>query len=149
MKQEFRCDCPITSALDILGDKWMLVIVKQMLLEGKETFKDFTESEEAIATNILSAKLKLLEDAGIVTKNKLPENKKSNLYLLTERGLALAPIIVELAVWSDNHLRNFNPSIANGEEMELLRSNKEAFANALVSAYREKLAATTAVPNTN
>ncbi|PWN06784.1 winged helix-turn-helix transcriptional regulator [Rhodohalobacter mucosus] len=149
MKHEFRCDCPITSALDILGDKWMLVIVKQMLLEGKETFKEFTESEEAIATNILSAKLKLLEEAGIVTKNKLPENKKSNLYLLTERGLAIAPIIVELAIWSDTHLRDFNPSIVNGEEMELLRSDKAAFTNALVRAYRKKLADTTAVPNIN
>ena len=53
-----------------------------MLIEGKKTFKDFTESEEAIATNILSAKLKLLEEAGILTKNKLPNNKKTNLYLL-------------------------------------------------------------------
>ena len=102
MEHKFRCNCPITSALDILGDKWMLVIVKQMLMEGKENFKDFTESEEAIATNILSAKLKLLEEVGIITKNKLPNNKKTNLYLLTEKGLALTPIIVELANWSDN-----------------------------------------------
>lgn len=80
-----------------LDDKWMLVIVKQMLLEGKETFKGFTESKEAIATNILSAKLKLLEEVGIITKNKLPDNKKTNLYLLTEKGLALTPIIAELA----------------------------------------------------
>ncbi|MCB0587375.1 MAG: helix-turn-helix transcriptional regulator [Phaeodactylibacter sp.] len=145
MKQEFRCDCPITSALDILGDKWMLVIVKQMLMEGKETFKDFTESEEAIATNILSAKLKLLEEAGIITKNKLPNNKKTNLYLLTEKGLALTPVIVELATWSDNHLRDFHPSIADGEEMELLRSDKVAFAKVLEKKYREKLARTAAI----
>ncbi len=140
MPREFRCDCPITSALDILGDKWMLVIVKQMLMEGKETFKDFTESEEAIATNILSAKLKLLEEVGIVTKNKRPDNKKTNLYLLTGKGLALAPVIVELAAWSDNHLRAFHPAIADGAEMELLRSDKAAFANVLEEKYREKLA---------
>ena len=145
MTQEFRCNCPITSALDILGDKWMLVIVKQMLIEGKETFKDFTESEESIATNILSAKLKLLEEAGIVTKNKLPNNKKTNLYLLTERGIALTPVIVELATWSDNYLRDFHPSIADGAEMELLRSDKVAFANVLEKNYREKLAAITAI----
>lgn len=140
MTQEFRCDCPITSALDILGDKWMLVIVKQMLMEGKETFKDFTGSEEAIATNILSAKLKLLEEVGIITKNKLPNNKKTNLYLLTEKGLALTPLIVELANWSDNHLRDANPTIQNGEGMELLRSDKMAFAAILEKKYREKLA---------
>jgi DNA-binding HxlR family transcriptional regulator len=57
----------------------MLVIIKQMLIEGKETFKDFTESDEAIATNILSAKLKLLEEVGIIIKTQRPENKKTNL----------------------------------------------------------------------
>lgn len=142
MKQNFRCYCPITSALDILGDKWMLVIVKQMLIEGKETFKDFIKSDEAIATNILSAKLKLLEEVGIITKNKLPNNKKTNLYLLTEKGLALTPIIVELATWSDNYLRDTHPNIANGEEMELLRSDKRVFADVLEKKYREKLAIT-------
>ena len=86
MKHKFRCDCPFTSALDVLGDKWMLVIVKQMLIEDKETFKDFTESEEAIATNILSTKLKLLEELGIIIKTKRPNNKKTNLYLLTDKG---------------------------------------------------------------
>lgn len=139
MRQDFRCDCPITSALDILGDKWMLVIVKQMLIEGKETFKDFTESDEAIATNILSAKLKLLEEAGIVIKTKQPGNKKTNLYLLTDKGLALTPILVELATWSDSHLRDIHPTIVNGESMELLRNDKAAFASALIGKYREKL----------
>ena len=65
MNHKFRCACPITSALDILGDKWILVIIKQMLIEDKKTFKDFTESDEAIATNILSSKLKCLEEFDI------------------------------------------------------------------------------------
>lgn len=142
MKQKFRCDCPFTSALDILGDKWMLVIVKLMLTEGKETFKDFMESDEAIATNILSNKLKLLEEFGIIIKTKRPNNKKTNLYLLTDKGLALTPILVELANWSDNHLRGIHPSIMNGEGMEFLRNDKAAFANMLEKKYREKLATT-------
>ena len=140
MPQEFRCDCPFTSALDILGDKWMLVIVKQMLLEGKETFKDFTESDEAIATNILSTKLKLLEELGVIIKTKRPDNRKSNLYLLTDKGLALTPILVELALWSDKYLRDIHPTIVNGDEMELLRNDKAAFVSALEKKYREKLA---------
>lgn len=140
MLQDFRCNCPFTSALDILGDRWMLVIVKQMLIEEKETFKDFTESEEAIATNILSAKLKLLEEVGIIIKTKRPDNKKTNLYLLTDKGLALTPILVELATWSDSHLRDIHPTIVNGEAMELLRNDKAAFASALVEKYRAKLA---------
>ena len=141
MLPEFRCDCTFTSALDILGDKWMLVIIKQMLIEGKETFKDFTESEEAIATNILSTKLKLLEELGIIVKTKRPNNKKTNLYLLTDTGLALTPILVELATWSDKYLRDIHPGIVNGEEMQLLRNDKAAFASRLEKKYREKLAA--------
>jgi len=140
MRQDFRCDCPFTSAIDVLGDKWMLVIVKQMLVDGKETFKDFTESEEAIATNILSTKLKLLDELGIIIKTKRPNNKKTNLYLLTDKGLALTPILVELATWSDKHLRDVHPTIQNGEGMELLRNDKATFASALVKQYREKLA---------
>ena len=142
MSQEFRCDCPFTSALDILGDKWMLVIVKQMLVDGKETFKDFTESAEAIATNILSTKLKLLEKLGIIIKTKRPDNKKTNLYLLTDKGLALTPILVELALWSDDYLRPIHPTMQDGPGMELLRTDKAAFARMLEQQYREKLANT-------
>ncbi|MDF1698339.1 MAG: helix-turn-helix domain-containing protein [Saprospiraceae bacterium] len=138
MELKFRCDCPFTSALDILGDKWMLVIVKLMLVENKVTFKDFIESDEAIATNILSTKLKILEQLGIVTKNKLPHNKKTNLYLLTDMGLALTPILVELAYWSDHHLRGMHPSIVEGAGIELLRKDKTAFADFLVKNYKEK-----------
>lgn len=141
MPQEFRCNCPFTSALDVLGDRWMLVIVKQMLVEGKETFKDFIDSEEAIATNILSTKLKMLTELGIIIKTKRPNNKKTNLYLLTERGLAITPILVELASWSDAHLRDLHPGIIDGDKMQALRSDKAAFAQALVKAYRVKLQA--------
>lgn len=139
METKFRCDCPFTSALDILGDKWMLVIVKQMLMEGKETFKDFTQSDEAIATNILSTKLKLLEELGIVIKTKQPNNKKTSLYLLTNKGLTLTPTLVELAIWSDNNLRDIHPTILNEEKMDFLRKNKETFARAIEDKYREKL----------
>lgn len=140
MTQNFRCDCPITSALDVLGDKWMLVIVKQMLMEGKSTFKDFLESEEAIATNILSAKLKVLEHYGIVAKTKLPNNKKTNIYYLTERGQALTPVIAELATWSDVHMRQFNPTIREEEGIHLLRKDKSLFVEMLLKNYRSQLA---------
>ena len=142
MRQDFRCDCPFTSALDIVGDKWILVIIKQMLIEGKETFKDFTESDEAIATNILSAKLKFLEEVGLIIKTQRPDNKKTNLYLLTEKGLSLTPTLVELAVWSDKNLRDNHPTIVNGEVMEFIRNDKTVFANEIEKKYREKLATT-------
>ena len=140
MDVKFKCNCPFTSALDVVGDKWLLVIVKQMLIEGKETFKDFTEADEAIATNILTAKLKFLEEAGIIIKTQRPDNKKTNLYLLTDKGLALTPVLVELALWSEKHLRKIHPTIVKGEAMELLRTDKAAFANMFEKKYREKLA---------
>lgn len=138
MTQKFRCDCPITSALDIVGDKWMLVIIKQMLIEGRKTFKEFTESDEAIATNILSAKLKCLEEYGLIERTNHPTNKKTKLYYLTERGLSLAPIIVELAVWSDQNLREFNPIIRKSEELKSMKRDKAGFAEELKKAYREE-----------
>jgi DNA-binding HxlR family transcriptional regulator len=96
--------------------------------------------------NILSTKLKLLEELGIIIKTKRPNNKKTNLYLLTDKGLALTPILVELATWSDHYLRDVHPTIVNGETMELLRKDKAAFASALEKAYREKLATTIYIP---
>lgn len=140
MTQEFRCDCPITSALDILGDKWMLVIVKQMLLEDKETFKDFTESDEAIATNILSTKLKMLEELGMVTKSKLPSNKKSVYYHLTDKSLSLTPVLVDLAVWSDENLRELNPIMQKTKELNMMKSDREGMIKLLVDSHKEKTA---------
>ncbi len=140
MPQKFRSDCPIASAVDVLGDKWMLVIVKQMLLEDRWTFKDFRESDEPIASNILSTKLKLLEEWEIVQKSNLPHNKKTKLYHLTDRGLSLAPLIVELALWSDENLRGFNPIMRKDAELQLMRDDKEGFMQALIQGYKEKLA---------
>ena len=139
VENRFRTGCPFTSAIDVLGDKWILVIVKQMLTEGAETFKDFAESEEAIATNILSAKLKLLEEVGMITKSKLPDNKKTNIYRLTERGLALTPILIELAIWSDTQLRGLHPGLLDGEGLKQIRKDKNGFIASLVEQYREKL----------
>lgn len=141
MVPEFRCNCPITSALDILGDKWILVIVKQMLLEGKETFKDFTDSDEAIATNILTSKLKYLEEMGLVTKSKLPTNKKTVYYHLTNTGLSLTPIIVELALWSDHNLRDLHPQMLNSDELNEIKTNREVFVETLKANYVKKRAA--------
>ena len=138
MEYKFRCECPITSALDILGDKWILVIIKLMLIQDKKTFKDFVESDEAIATNILSSKLKYLEEFGIITKTQLPDNKKTNLYLLTEKGLALTPIIVELSIWSDENVRVLNKIMKDSPEIEIMKSDKAAFIKMKQENYKTK-----------
>ena len=142
MKNNFRCDCPLTSAIDILGDKWTLVIIKQMLLQNKETFKDFTDSEEAIATNILTVRMKNLIELNLVTKSKLPNNKKSVYYHLTEKGLSLAPIIIELALWAGETLKPLNSTMIEPSKMGLNQSNKEEYIINLVANYKEKLATT-------
>lgn len=141
MKQNFRCDCPVTSALDIVGDKWMLVIIKQMLIEEMVTFKDFSECDEAIATNILSSKLKCLEQFGLIEKKKHSTNKKTNLYFLTEQGLALAPVVVELAIWSDANVRSFNPIMRQTDQLEFMKSNKNEAVVALKKNYLENVVA--------
>lgn len=137
---EFRCNCPITSALDVVGDRWLLVIIKQMLMEGKQTFKDFTDSDEAIATNILASKLKHLEENGLIEKKDHPSNKKTKLYHLTALGLSLSSVIVELAHWSDAHLRVFHPEMNENDGIHLLRRDKLAFADLLKENYLRAIA---------
>lgn len=108
MKKKFRSSCIIASALDLIGDKWSLLIIRDMLLEKKKTFKEIVASDEGIATNLLSSRLKLLESLEVITKRKLPKNKKENIYLLTEKGIGLAPLILEITLWSDEYVRIYN-----------------------------------------
>lgn len=138
MEKKFRCNCLCTSALDIVGDKWTLVIIKQMLMEGKKTFKDFTESDEAIATNILASRLKMLEEYKIIRKEKLPHNKKTNLYVLTKKGLELTPIIIELILWSESNIREYHSTLISGESLNGMKKNKEEFVKTLMENYKEK-----------
>jgi DNA-binding HxlR family transcriptional regulator len=108
MKNKFRSGCPIASTLDIVGDKWSLLIIRDMLIKHKKTFKEISDSDEMIAPSILSARLKLLESYKLITKRKFPENKKENIYLLTDKGIDFTPIIIEFSLWGDSHMREFN-----------------------------------------
>ena len=135
MENQFRCQCPITSALDIVGDKWTLVIIKQMLFEEKSTFKDFTESPESIATNILSSRLKLLEKFGIINKENHPKNKKTNIYTLTEKGLSFTPILIELMFWSKENIQEFHPNLNIHPELDQIKKNREQSSKQIIEAY--------------
>ncbi len=136
----FRSDCPITSAVDLLGDRWILVIVKQMLIEQKTTFKDFSECDEEIASNILTNKLNQLIEWNLVSKSRLKNNKKSIYYHLTDQGLSLAPIIIELALWGDANLRTDNPAMRKSKELKAMKANKEQFISGVIKAYKKQLA---------
>ena len=111
MQNNFRSGCPLASTLDIVGDKWSLLIVRDMLTQGKRTFKEFSRSPEGIAPGILSSRLKWLEENDLITKQKLPDNQKENVYLLTEKGIELAPVITEVILWSDKNLRKQNANM--------------------------------------
>lgn len=108
MNNKFRSGCPISSTLDVLGDKWSLLIIRDMLIKHKKTFKDISNSDERIAPSILSARLKLLESFHLIFKTKTEENKKENIYLLTNKGVELAPIIIEFTLWGDKWMKEFN-----------------------------------------
>ena len=117
MPSIFRSTCPVASALDIIGDKWSLLLVRDMLTVHKKTFKEFSESSEGIAPGILSSRLKWLEANSLLTKRKLPDNQKEIVYLLTENGIELAPIIMDLILWSQKNLKSQNPGMPSLEEV--------------------------------
>lgn len=104
-----RSDCPLTSALDIVGDKWSLLIIRDIFL-GKKTFTEFLKSPEKIATNILSNRLELLINNGLLNVTKLPNDQKTKIYYLTDAGIEMYPIIYEMMQWSKNNLKKkFGP----------------------------------------
>jgi len=135
MKKEFRSGCPIASSLDIIGDKWTLLIIRDMLVEHKKTFKEISDSYEKIAPSILSARLKLLATYKVITKRKFPENKKENIYLLTEKGIHLAPLIIEFSLWGNSNVREFNKI----DDIEGLSSDKNLVIQTLQDRYNTML----------
>ena len=136
MKNKFRSSCPMASALDIIGDKWSLLIIRDMLLGHKKTFKEISDSEEAIAPSILSARLKLLESFELVTKRKLPDNLKENIYLLTENGISLAPLLTEIILFADKNFRQFNPKMLSISDKGF-NNDKSIVIQNIQNGYRE------------
>jgi DNA-binding HxlR family transcriptional regulator len=135
MKKEFRSGCPISSALDVVGDKWSLLIIRDMLLRHKKTFKEISDSDERIAPSILSARLKLLESYKLISKTKIPENKKENIYVLTEKGIHLTPIIIEFSLWGNTNMREFNKI----DDIEGLNSDKSYIIQSVQDSYNSML----------
>lgn len=97
-----RSDCAVSFALDTIGDKWTLLIVRD-LLEGKKTFQEFLNSGEGIATNLLSDRLKRLEVMGIITKTISQKDGRSATYALTPKGMELKRVVSLLGEWSTKH----------------------------------------------
>ncbi|HKV59037.1 MAG TPA: helix-turn-helix domain-containing protein [Ktedonobacteraceae bacterium] len=95
-----RSDCPINFALEIFGDPWSLLLIRDIVYFGKKTYGEFLASEEGMATNILASRLAHLEHQGILVKKLSEQDKRKEEYALTEKGLDLIPVLVEMANWS-------------------------------------------------
>ena len=98
-----RSDCPISFGLDLFGDKWTLLILRDLLLRGKSKFGEFLGSEEKIASNILADRLERLESSGLITKADDESDRRQSLYRATKKGSDLLPVLVELAYWGASH----------------------------------------------
>jgi DNA-binding HxlR family transcriptional regulator len=94
-----RSDCPISCSLDVFGDRWSLLIIRDVMLRGKLSYSEFLGSEEKIASNILVSRLAILEEEEILVKEVSPANKSKFLYSLTQKGADLLPIVIEIMDW--------------------------------------------------
>jgi DNA-binding HxlR family transcriptional regulator len=120
--QARRSGCPLNASIEMLGDRWSLLIIRDMMLRGSRTFKEFLDSYERIATNILADRLRKLVSYGIITTEPDPADGRKQIYLLTEKGIALAPVMTEMVLWAADHEETGNQALVH-----LMREDKEKF----------------------
>jgi len=141
--------CAIARSTHLLGDKWSLLILRDMLLHKKSRFKEFIESKEKIATNILTNRIKNLIDADLITLLDINSTKKSRRYIVTDKGMLTLPIIMELYMFSINDIAESNLNEQQLHIKQQILSNRElfestkridylAFKKGLLSDIREK-----------
>lgn len=120
-----RCSgCPICYALDVFGDRWTLLILRDLLLHGKERYRDFLASDEGIASNILSDRLRRLEAGGIILREPDPGDRRQLIYRATDKGRTLIPVLLEIAAWGASN----DPSTAAPPGfVESFYAHREAF----------------------
>jgi DNA-binding HxlR family transcriptional regulator len=102
-KSKGRSGCPVSISLEIFGDRWSLLIVRDMMVRGYRTFKEFQNSGEGIATNVLADRLRKLAAAGIITARTETADRRRVRYRLTEKGINLAPVLFEILIWGARH----------------------------------------------
>ena len=124
MKTKRRSYCPTNFALELFGDRWSLLILRDMIFLKKKNYQDFLDSEEGISTNILADRLSTLECAGLIVKAKDPENGRKVIYSPTSKGLDLVPVITEINLWSFK----YDPDTAAPPKlMRRIAKDKEAY----------------------
>jgi DNA-binding HxlR family transcriptional regulator len=133
---KIRSACPVSYSLDVLGDKWTLLILRDMLFNGKASYGEFLQSEEKIATNILADRLALLESQGLVSKAVAADKKSKFTYRLTEKGIDLLPVIIEFTLWG----AKYNPAGSSVALLGELAADKEGTIRKYRQLARERLA---------
>jgi DNA-binding HxlR family transcriptional regulator len=103
LKDNFRSHCAVNYGVEIFGDKWSLLIVRDIVFAGKKTYGEFLKSEEGIATNVLASRLAFMEEQGILARTPNPDDGRRDFYLLTEKGLDLIPVVLNIVLWSAKH----------------------------------------------
>ncbi|WP_333660585.1 helix-turn-helix domain-containing protein [Chishuiella changwenlii] len=130
-----RSNCLISCSLDIVGDKWSLLIIRDLIFSDRCTYGDFLKSDEKIATNILASRLKMLEENGIIIKSEHPESKAKVLYSLSEKGINLLPIIIEVNLWAEKYFdvaEDYKPLLKE------IKKDKEAFIKDYTKTLKKK-----------
>jgi DNA-binding HxlR family transcriptional regulator len=103
MSEAARSTCPIGLSLDAFGDRWTLLILRDLMFTEKRHFRELLNSEEGIASNVLADRLRRLVEIGVLTRNEDPAHKRKAIYSLTEKGIELMPILVEIGKWGARH----------------------------------------------
>ena len=123
MERDRRSGCPIAYSLDLFGDRWTLLILRDMVFRKKRYYREFLEAGEGIATNVLADRLARLEGAGMIAKRRDPQDGKRNVYTLTAKGLDTLPILLEMVAWG----ATYDPeTLAPSTFTERLKNDREA-----------------------
>lgn len=117
-----RSPCPLNASVEMLGDRWSLLIIRDMMLRGFQTYKEFLECYEGIATNILADRLRRLVEYGIIEMKRDKTDRRKVLYRLTTKGIDLAPVLTEMVLWAAAHEDTGNQAL-----VKVLREDKEKF----------------------
>jgi DNA-binding HxlR family transcriptional regulator len=102
-KEDVRSHCAVNYGVEIFGDRWSLLIIRDIVFAGKKTYGEFLKSEERIATNVLASRLGFLEEQGILSRAPSPDDGRKDFYTLTEKGLDLIPVVLNVVLWSAKH----------------------------------------------
>jgi DNA-binding HxlR family transcriptional regulator len=134
--QNRRSDCPINFALELFGDRWTFLIIRDLAFKGKHAYGEFLKSEEKIATNILADRLTLLEEADIILKTPHPDHGSKYIYRLTEKGIDLVPVLIEMIMWSAKYDQH---TAAEVRFIRRVKKDKAAVVREITAHLRKRL----------